>query len=92
MIQFAGFDPLKFLNITNLKNQEKDTVSENLQNKISQYILIRISELLSTDDVRKAKDPEDLFSLAQIKIPDLKEKVKLFLEDFKKDFYKNIKI
>lgn len=91
MTQLLGFDPLKFLNITNLKNEEKDAVSKNLQNKISQYILIRIAELLPKDDVGKVKNPEDLFSLAQTKIPDLKEKMKLFLEDFKKEFYKNIK-
>ncbi len=58
MAQLLGFDPLKFLDITNLKDQEKDTVSQNLLDKISQYILIRISELLPTDDVKKAKDPE----------------------------------
>lgn len=57
----SGFDPLKFLNITNLKKEEKDAVSKNLQNKISQYILIRIAELLSKDDIKKIKNPEDLF-------------------------------
>lgn len=92
MTQFLGFDPLKFLDIANLNNQEKDTVSKNLLDKISQYILIRISELLPTEDVKKAVNPEDIFSLAQAQIPDLNDKMKLFLADFKKEFYKNIKI
>lgn len=92
MNQLLGFDPLKFLDITNLKNQEKDTVSKNLLDKISQYILIRISELLPVDDVRKTSNPEDLFALAQAKIPDLHVKMKLFLADFKKEFAKNIRM
>lgn len=91
MAQLLGFDPLKFLDITNLKDQEKDTVSKNLLDKISQYILIRISELLPLEDIKKAKNPEDLFALAQSKIPDLNDKMKLFLADFKKEFYKNLK-
>lgn len=92
MTQLLGFDPLKFLDITNLKNQEKDTVSKNLLDKISQYILIRVSELLPAEDVKKASDPEDIFSLAQAKIPDLNDKMKLFLADFKKEFYKNVRV
>lgn len=92
MTQLLGFDPLKFLNIANLKNQEKDVVSKNLLDKISQYILIRIAELLPTEDVKKTKDPEVLISLAQAKIPDLNDKVKLFLADFKEEFGKNVKI
>lgn len=92
MAQLLGFDPLKFLDITNLKNKEKDTVSKNLLDKISQYILIRISELLSLDDVKKMSDPQALLSLAQAKIPDLNAKMKLFLADFKKEFYKNVKV
>lgn len=91
MTQSLGFDPLKFLDITNLKNQEKDILSRSLLDKISQYILIRISELLPTEDVKKIKDPEDILSLAQVKIPDLNNKMKLFLVDFKTEFGKNVK-
>ena len=86
-----GFDPLLFLGITNLKAEEKNEVSQKLLDKISQYQIIRISELLPEEDVKKAKDPEDMFSMAKNKIPDINEKVKLFLQDFKKEFYKNLK-
>ena len=92
MAQLSGFDPLKFLNITNFKNEEKDKVSEHLLNNISQYLLIRISELLPEEDLKKTKDPKDLFDVAKAKIPDINNKMKLFLEDFKKEFYKNIKV
>lgn len=91
MVQFLSFDPLKFLDIENLKDEEKNILSKNLLDKISQYILIRIAELLPADDVKKMSDPQDLFSLAQAKIPNLKDKIKLFLADFKKEFGKNIK-
>lgn len=89
MTQLLGFDPLAFLGITNLKGEEKDTASKNLLDKISQYVLIRISELLPADDVKNTKDPEALFSVAQAKIPDLNDKMKLFLADFKQEFDKN---
>lgn len=91
MAQLLGFDPLKFLNLENIKDQDKDSVSKNLQNKISQYILIRVAELLPENEVKKSKNPEDLFSLAKTSIPDLSSKVRLFLEDFKKEFYNNLK-
>jgi len=92
MPQLLGFDPLKFLDITNLKGEEKESVSKDLLDKISQYLLIRISELLPEEDIRKVKNPEDIFSMAKDRIPDINIKVKLFLEDFKKEFYKNLKI
>ena len=92
MNQFLSFDPLKFLDITNLKDEEKEAVSKNLLDKISQYIFIRIAELLPADDVKKAVEPEELLSLAQAKIPDLNDKMKLFLADFKEEFGKNVKI
>lgn len=93
MNQALNFDPLKFLDIStnNLKNQEKDALSASLLNKISQYIFIRISELLSIDDVKKTKNSEDVFTLAQAKIPDLNSKMKIFLADFKIEFDKNLK-
>ena len=91
MGRLSGFDPLVFLGIKNLKGKEMQEVSNNLLNKISQYILIRISEQLPTEDVRRAKTPERLFSLAQERIPDLSQKMKLFLTDFRTEFGNNIK-
>lgn len=49
MAQLLGFDPLKFLDITNLHGQEKDIISKNLLDKFSQYLLIRVAELLPSD-------------------------------------------
>ena len=91
MSHFQHFDPLKFLNIENLNNEEKNIVSKKLLDKISQYILIRTSELLPTSDLKNINTPEGIFFLAKSKVPDLDNKVKLFLKDFKKAFYKNIK-
>lgn len=92
MINLSGFDPLKFLNITNLKDEEEKIVSKKLLSKISQYLLIRIVELLSEEEIKQFNNPEDIFSMAKDKIPDINTKVKLFLEDFKKEFYRNIKV
>lgn len=92
MQQFLGFDPLLFLGIINIKPEEKSVVSEKLLDRISQYIAIRIIELLSEDDLKNIDDdPQKLFSLARQKIPDLDKKAKVFLEDFKKEFSDNLK-
>lgn len=91
MQHFLGFDPLMFLGITNLKLEEKSIVSQKLLDRISQYLAIRITELLSEDDLKNIDDPQQLFSLAKEKIPALNNKVKLFLEDFKKEFNNNLK-
>lgn len=86
MNQFLGFDPLKYLYITNLKNQKKDTVSQHLLNKISQYFLIRVFEILPIEEIKSINEPDKLFLLAQNKIPNFNEKIKTFLEDFRKEF------
>lgn len=91
MNQLSGFDPLKFLDLKDLKNEEKDILSDKLLNKISQYLLIRVAELLQEEEIKRLNNPNDVFSLAKNKIPDLNNKVKLFLEDFKTEFYKNLK-
>ena len=90
MTQFLGFDPLKFLGISNLHGQEKKDASQKLLERISQYLVIRVTELLSEDDLERIDDPQELFSAAKIKIPDLDKKIKSFLEDFKKEFNKNL--
>lgn len=92
MKQFIGFDPLLFLGITNLNDVEKNIVSQKLLDRISQYLAIRIVELLSEDDLNSIDDdPQKLFSVAKEKIPDLDNKVKLFLEDFRREFQSNLK-
>ena len=91
MKQLLGFDPLLFLGITNLKDEEKNIVSQKILDRISQYLAIRVIELLLENDVRDIDDPEKLFSMAKAKIPDFDKKVKIFLEDFKKEFSSNLK-
>jgi len=91
MQQLLGFDPLLFLGITNIKDEEKNIVSQKILDRISQYLAIRIGELLSEDDLKRIDDPNELFTLAKEKIPDLDNKVKLFIEDFKKEFNNNLK-
>lgn len=85
------FDPLLFLGITNLKAEEAPVVSQKLLDRISQYITIRIVELLSEEDLKSIDDdPQKLFSVAKDKIPDLDKKAKVFLEDFRKEFSDNL--
>lgn len=89
MTQLLGFDPLLFLGITNVKPEEKTDVSQKLLDRISQYLVIRICELLPEDDLKNIDTPQQLSSIAKNKVPDLDNKVKQFLEDFKKEFNAN---
>lgn len=92
MNNFFGFDPLLFLGITNLKDEEKNVVSQKILDRISQYLAIRIIELLWEEDLENIDDdPQKLFLIAKQKIPDLDKKAKVFLEDFKKEFSNNLK-
>ena len=87
-----GFDPLLFLGITNLQGEEKDILSQELLYKMSRYIAVRIAELLQENDIKDiAGDPEKLFSIAKDKIPDSDNMIKLFMEDFRKEFNENLK-
>lgn len=82
-----GFDPLLFLGISNLQGAEKDNVAEELLDKISRYIAVRTAELLPDEDVKNADGNADrLFSSAKEKIPDFNAKIKIFLEDYKKEY------
>lgn len=90
--KLQGFDPLLFLGISNLKGREKTDVSQKLLDKISQYLVIRISELLPDEEIKRFNNPEDLFIIVKNRIPDINARVKIFLEDFKTEFYKNLKI
>jgi len=85
-----GFDPLLFLGITNIKDEEKDIISQKILDRISQYLAIRIIELLPEGDLKDIDDPEKLFSVAREKIPDFDKNVKIFLEDFRKEFNNNL--
>lgn len=90
MHHLQGFDPLLFLGITDLKDEEKDIVSRKILDRISQYLAIRIIELLPENDVKDIDDPEKLFSVAKDKVPDFNDKVKKFMGDFKKEFNNNL--
>lgn len=90
MTVLQGFDPLLFLRITNLNSEEKNKVSQKLLERISQYLVIRITEMLTEDELRHIDGPQELFEVAKNKIPDIDSKVRQFLEDFKQEFNANL--
>lgn len=92
MSYFQGFDPLQFLNITNLKDEEKDILSSKLLDKICQYISLRIAELLDKQELNKIEDHKVLLNVAMEKVPGLDKRIKEFLDDFKEEYYKNLNI
>ncbi|MBI4058932.1 hypothetical protein HY404_01690 [Candidatus Microgenomates bacterium] len=86
MNNYLGFDPLVFLGISNIKAEDKENLNHEIFNSLSQYLVIRLAELLPTQELEKTNDITELFALAEKTIPDFKDKIKSFLTDFKQEF------
>jgi hypothetical protein len=87
-----SFDPIIYLNIRGLKDKEKKELSDHLLNKISQYLLIRAIDKVDISLIKKAKAPNEIFEIAKKNIPDFENQVRIYLEDFKKEFNSSLKI
>lgn len=86
-----GFDPILYLGL-HLDPQVKQAVSEKLLDFLSQYLTIRTVELLPQDKLEEINSPEELFLTAQKVIPDFNRKIKIFLQDFLKEYQKEVGI
>jgi hypothetical protein len=89
MTKTLGFDPLVFLGIKGLKNKEKTEASQKLLSKIYQYILIYLVEELDVSSI-KNMNIREVFLVARKRIPNFNEKVKKYLENFKREFNNNL--
>lgn len=85
---FQGFDPLLFLDISDVKKDEKHKLTEELLIQISNYLAIRFIEILPRESTQNIQTFEELFLASQKNFPDFNEKIKLFLGDFKKEYKK----
>lgn len=88
--QFLGFDPLTFLELTNIKIEDKEYLSRQIWNQLSEYLVIRIIELLPSDQLENIETPKELFSIAEKTIPNFKDKIKTCLEDWRNQFKRKL--
>lgn len=86
MQPLAGFDPIIFLGIEHVSEEEKPKLNYELLEQISEYLFIRTVELLGDESLSSAKSLEQVFAVAYKKVPDYRKRVKIFLEDFKREF------
>lgn len=86
-----SFDPISFLGITASDEEKREKLSKILMEEIARYLTVRILEILPEDKTEQPQDFNKLFSLAQKGIPDIEDKVKVFLKDFKSEFQERIK-
>lgn len=82
MKQMLGFNPLLYLGI----DSKDENTSFQMMNQISEYLIIRIAELMDDKDLEQADNEKYLFEIAEQKIPDFNNKIKQFLEDFRREF------
>lgn len=84
-----NFNPLLFLDINNIENDKKKELSDKLMDQISTYLIARILDLLP--EKLEACNPQEVYKIALKEIPDIKGKINFFLQDFKVQFYNNLK-
>ncbi len=84
----SEFDPLLYLNIKP-KHQDKVIFSSRILEHLTEYLVIRFVEILPENNLSNITSTQQLFDLAKEKIPNIEEKTKKFLEDFKEEFKKS---
>ena len=88
MKQLLNFDPLAYLDISNISEDDKINLRYSLLEKISEYIFLRSLELLPGEKAKSFTSHAEVFSYCQKNVPAYNEKIKLFLENFKEEFTK----
>ena len=91
-----NFDPIKFLEVdtTQYTTSALSELRMELNSKIGEYILIKISKDLSKEQLKNLKDITDgdkLFEELRVKIPDLNSIILTELENFKSDYWAEAK-
>lgn len=90
-----GFDPVAFLGIdtTSMSSQEIADLKTSLSGKISEYVLLKLSDGLSKDQFQRVvdvKDPEEMAKILEGLVPDLEGKIRQELENFKSEYQQAI--
>lgn len=86
-----NFDPVSFLGIDTalMTPEETSNLSSTLNSKISEYVLLKLSDNLSDEQFQKivdTTDPEEMMKLLGEAVPDLETRIKTELENFKNEY------
>jgi len=90
MKQLKGFDPLLFLEIKNVDPKDRNKLSFELMSQISEFLAIKTLQLIPGEKAEEFNSLEELFKYAQENILNFDLKVKQFLDEFKKEYQKNL--
>ncbi len=96
LISLKDFDPIIFLNINTVSQstEETDKMRQHLNSKIGEYVLLRLSADLTTEQlgkITKQKDGKVIINMLGSLIPSLQTKILHELENFKKDYLETLK-
>lgn len=96
LTSLQNFDPIVFLSIdaTTLSDEEIDKAREQLNSKIGEYLLLKLSDNLTQQQlsqVTQAKDGTAMMSLLNNLIPSLQNRILSEVENFKKEYLEVLK-
>lgn len=96
LVSLKDFDPIIFLHInsSSLLSEEIDKMRQHLNGKIGEYILLRLSTHLTTEQLEKVtlqKDGKAIINMLGSLIPSLQTKILHEMENFKKDYLETLK-
>lgn len=86
-----NFDPISFLgiDISSLSAEETSTLSISLNDKIGEYILLKFSKDLPSeqmDHITSLSDGQQILNELRRLIPDFEQRVSQELDNFKKEY------
>lgn len=96
LISLNNFDPTTFLNIktTALSAEELTKMRQDLNAKVGEYILLKLSDQLTEQqlgEISQIKDGKMMFNTLVKLIPDFEKRVLQELENFKNEYSQIVK-
>lgn len=96
LLTLNNFDPVSYLdiNINNLPQEEVDKLRQELNGKIGEYVLLKLSNYLTEEQVEKIidqKDGSEVLRLLNSFLPDANSKILNEVENFKKECLESLK-
>ncbi|MDO8658689.1 MAG: hypothetical protein Q7K55_08160 [Candidatus Levybacteria bacterium] len=91
LITLKDFDAVKFLGINTsiLSQKDLEEIRNSLNSKIGEYILLKLSSLLTEGQLKQAVDSgEKILETLKTFIPNLDQRILQETENFKKDYQK----
>jgi len=90
-----GFDPLYYfdVDVKGLQQHEVAKIRQQMTEKLSEYILLKLSDKLTEEQqlaMMQIENAEELLTVLSKYIPDIEESILIEIENFKKEFQKKL--